>query len=430
MTAPEPKCGPATEAAPSWEGPGETLPPVVEAAFVGPELVEAAYRPVEALAGSLIETEAAAPDPGVALRRLVARLGQAGLLRLVVPGAAGGRFSEVSFCALSLARERLARLSPLADLAFAMQGLGGHPLVLGATPAARDAYLSPLVAGTAVAAFALTEPEAGSDLSGIATRAEPVPGGDEVRLTGEKVWISNAGLADVYTVFAVRGDAEPGLPLKARLSAFVVPADAPGLTARPMAVLGGHPIGRLTLDGVQVPAEGRLGAAGDGLRLALATLGKFRVTVGAAAVGLAQRALEETVQHVHARRQFGAPLAALPAVQLRLAEMASDLEASRLLVYRAAEAIDRGAPREVLARTGSMAKLVATEAAQRVVDHAVQLHGGLGVAQGHPVARLYEEVRALRIYEGTTDVQKTLVAREVLKGTPPPPAGQAGPSDG
>jgi len=385
----------------------------LETAFLDDETVRATVDPIAALAGELLSIEAAAAGPADALPRLVARLGAAGLLRLVVPGAEGGAFPEVSFRALCLARERLARLSPLADLAFAMQGLGGHPLVLGASERVRGELLAPVVNGDAVAAFALTEPSAGSDLSGLRTRAVP-DGDDGYRLHGEKVWISNAGVADVYAVFALTAD-DPQLPLKARLSAFAVPAGATGLRAEPMQVLGGHPIGRLALDGVAVPGSHRLAAEGDGLRIALGTLSQLRVTVGAAAVGLAQRALEEAVAHVQTRRQFGAPLAELPAVQLRLADMAADLEASRLLVYRAAAAIDAGAARSEVARTGSLAKLVATEAAQRVIDHAVQLHGGRGVEAGGRVARLYEEVRALRIYEGTTDVQKALVAREVLR---------------
>lgn len=391
--------------------PADALaPPVVEAAFVDEGLVEAAYRAADAMAADVTRVEAAHPEPGDALRALVRRFGEAGLLRLVVPEADGGRFPDVSFRAVCLARERLGRLSPLADLAFAMQGLGGHPLVLGARGDTRARWLPAIARGEAVAAFALTEPDAGSDLTGMATTARRA--GDDWILDGHKVWISNAGIADVYAVFAVTGPDDA--PFKARVCAFAVPADTPGLETRPMHVLGGHPIGELRLSGVRVPDAARLGEAGRGLRVALGTLGRFRVTVGAAAVGFAQRALEEAVLHVSTRVQFGAPLAELPAVQLRLADMACDVEAARLLVYRAARAIDDGAPRPELARQGSMAKLVATEAAQRVIDHAVQLHGGRGVQAGHPVARLYEEVRALRIYEGTTDVQRQLVAREVL----------------
>jgi acyl-CoA dehydrogenase len=225
------------------------------------------------------------------------------------------------------------------------------------------------------------------------------------------VFISNATVADMFTVFAATAPAGE----RHRLSAFVVPRDADGVTVESMRVLGGHPIGRVRFDGVRVPEADRLGEEGDGMSTALATLHRFRPTVGAAAIGFAQRALDESVAHVRTRRQFGAPLADLQAVQMRIADMACDVEASRLLVYRAACLADAGADRSMAARTGSMGKLYATEAAQRVIDHAVQLHGGRGVLEAGIIAQLYQEVRALRIYEGTSDVQKLLIAREVLK---------------
>jgi len=386
----------------------------VERAFVSDAQLHDALAPAESVAADAEATERAAASPSEGLRALVRLFGARGLLRLTVPQSHGGLHETLSSTCLCLARERLGHISPLADLAFAMQGLGSHPIVLAGTTDARDAWLPHVVAGDAVAAFALTEPEAGSDLGGLATHA--VRDGDAYVLDGHKTFISNAGVADVYTVFAVTAPDAP----KRRLSAFVVPADAPGLEARPQRVLGGHPIGDVLLRGVRVPAASRLGEEGGGLALALATLHRFRPTVGAAALGFAQRALDETVRHIRARRQFGAPLAELAVVQSIVAEMACDVESARLLVYRAANAADHAsgsddrAARAEVARTGSMAKLCATEAAQRVIDRAVQLHGGRGVLVDGIVARLYEEVRSLRIYEGANEVQKLLIAREVL----------------
>jgi acyl-CoA dehydrogenase len=229
-------------------------------------------------------------------------------------------------------------------------------------------------------------------------------------LDGEKIFISNAPVAGLFTVFAATKE----VGARRRLSAFVVEAEAEGLATEAQEVLGGHPIGRVRLDGVRIPALNRLGEEGDGMRAALGTLHRFRTTVGAAAVGFAARALAESRAHVKARVQFGAPLAALQAVQMRIADMACDVDASRLLVYRAAALADAGKDRAVVSRAGSMAKLVATESAQRVIDHAVQLHGGGGVVTDSVVGRLYQEIRALRIYEGTTDVQKMLIARAEL----------------
>lgn len=338
----------------------------VERAFVSDAHLHDALAPAESVTADAEAAEHAAASPSEGLRALVRLFGARGLLRLTVPQSHGGLHETLSSTCLCLARERLGHTSPLADLAFAMQGLGSHPIVLAGSAEARDAWLPRVVSGDAVAAFALTEPEAGSDLGGLATRA--VRDGDTYVLDGHKTFISNAGVADVYTVFAVTA---PNAP-KRRLSAFVVPADAPGLEARPQRVLGGHPIGDVLLRGVRVPASARLGEEGGGLALALATLHRFRPTVGAAALGFAQRALDETVRHVRARRQFGAPLAELAVVQTLVAEMACDVESARLLVYRAANAADHAAgsddraARAEVARTGSMAKLCATEAAQRV----------------------------------------------------------------
>ena len=381
---------------------------MIERAFVGETHVQAAWGAAAALEDEATRLEAKAGSPREALVALVRAFGEAGLLALVAPGAHGGRFDPPSSVALCLARERLGQISPLADLAFAMQGLGSFPITLAGSDALRAEWLPRVARGEVVAAFAITEEDAGSDLAGIATTA--TRDGDGYVLDGEKVFISNAGVAGMYTVFAATAPAGE----RRRLSAFVVPADARGLETEPMEVLGGHPIGRVRLSGVRVPSSARIGDEGAGMAVALGTLHRFRPTVGAAAVGFAQRALDETVRHVKSRVQFGAPLAEREAVQMRIADMACAVEGARLLVYRAARAADDGASREELGRTGSMAKLVATEAAQRVVDQAVQLHGGRGVLAGGIVARLYEDVRALRIYEGASDVQRLLIARDLL----------------
>lgn len=403
----------------------ETIPSFsrahVERAFVSSEVIRAALDVADALLPAAHVIEETASDPGTALRELVRLLGDRGLLGLVVPSAFGGHFDEVSSTAVCLARERLGHASPLIELAFAMQGLGSYPIVARASEAQRERFLPAVAAGESVMAFALTERDAGSDLGGIATTARR--DGDHYVLDGSKVFISNAGIADVYVLFAATADRT----VKRRLSAFIVEAKTPGLRAVPQRVLGGHPIGELWLDGVRVPVSQRIGDEGDGLSIALETLHKYRPTVGAAALGFAQRALDEAREHVLTRRQFGAPLADLQAVQMSIAEMACDVESARLLVYRAASVADVVAElarqngqtderdRDRVGRTGSMAKLMATEAAQRVIDRAVQLHGGRGVELGSVVARLYEDVRALRIYEGASDVQKLLIARDVLK---------------
>ncbi len=362
-----------------------------------------------AQADALERIETDAPDPAEGLRRMVAHLGQKGVLRLMTDAALGGRFEHTSFRAIALARERLGQLSPLADLALTMQGLGSFPITIAARKhdqANAAELLAPIVAGEQVAAFALTEPEAGTDLSRIASRA--TRDRDGYRLEGEKVYISNASIADRFTFFAKTGD-------EGKLSCFVVDGSDEGVEAEPMAVLGGHPIGRLRLSGVRVPESRRLGPEGKGMALALGTLGSFRPTVGAAAVGFAQRALEEAIAHTKTREQFDGPLAQLPQVQARLGRMACAIDGARLLVQRAAAAIDAGEDRRAIARKGSMAKYVATEAAQEVVDSALQLHGGLGVEERSMVARLYQDVRSLRIYEGTNDVHEILIARELLR---------------
>jgi len=410
-----------------------SMPPVlseevIERAFVDADSIRDAWRLSAAVEAEALEVEAASKTPGEGLRALVALLGERGLLGLVVPAAYGGTNERVRSVPVCLARERLGYTSPLLELAFAMQGLGSYAISARGSDAQKSAYLPHVAAGTRVAAFALTEEQAGSDLSRIATEArreapESATEGDAYVLTGKKVYISNAGVADFYVVFAKVVDAQDP---KRALTAFIVDASLTNVRTSPQRVLGGHPIGALHLEGVRVGADKRIGAEGEGLGTALETLHKFRMTVGAAALGFAQRALSETVLHVNTRTQFGAPLGQLQAVQMQVAEMACELEAARLLVYRAASLADvvatlsaqndheNPADRARVAKAGSMAKLVATENASRIIDKAVQLHGGRGVDHEFVVSRLYEDVRALRIYEGASDIQKLLIARDVL----------------
>ncbi len=395
---------------------------VIERAFCDADVVREAWTTASRIAVEACRVEQTAPSPEAALPAIVRFLGERGLLGLVVPSALGGAFDSVRSVALCLARERLGHASPLVELAFAMQALGSYPITARGSEAQKSEWLPGVAAGETVAAFALTEAEAGSDLGGIETTARRE--GETYVLDGEKILISNAGVASFYVVFA----ATAGKDTKRRLSAFVVPARSKGLDTKRTRVLGGHPIGSVFLEGVRVPASQRIGQEGDGLSIALETLHKLRPTVGAAALGFAQRALDETVRHVKTRTQFGVPLAEQQAVQMHLADMALDVESARLLVYRAAAVADlvaelrkaqgreTEAQRAQLGRTASMGKLAATEAAFRVVDMAVQLHGGRGVIEGSVVGRLYEDVRALRIYEGASDVQRLLIARDVLRG--------------
>jgi acyl-CoA dehydrogenase len=290
-----------------------------------------------------------------------------------------------------------------------MQGLGTVSISLFGSPALKARYLPPVRDGRAIAAFALSEPEAGSDVAALATTAK-ADGASHLRMDGSKTWISNGGIADHYVVFARTGEA-PGAK---GLSAFVVDADTPGLSvAERIEVIAPHPLAKLRFEGVRVPLANRLGEPGDGFKVAMATLDVFRSTVGAAALGFARRALHETVERAASRKLFGAPLAELQLTQGAIADSASEVDASALLVYRAAWTKDQGAAR--VSREAAIAKMFATEAAQRVIDRAVQLHGGFGVTKGVKVEELYREIRALRIYEGATEVQKVVIARELLK---------------
>jgi acyl-CoA dehydrogenase len=346
-------------------------------------------------------------------RRLVGALGRADWLRATVPEAYGGLHPGFDVRTLCLARETLAYHDGLADFAFAMQGLGTGAITLAGSEELKSRYLPPVARGDAIAAFALSEAEAGSDVAALATQAVP-DGPDHVRLSGEKTWISNGGIADHYVVFARTGEA----PGARGLSAFVVDAGTPGLgIAGRIDVIAPHPLATLRFEECRVPLAQRIGRGGEGFRIAMATLDVFRSTVGAAALGFARRALDEALARASSRRLFGQPLGDLQMTQGALAEMATEIDASALLVYRAAWTKDQGAPR--VTREAAMAKMHATEGAQAVIDRAVQIFGGLGVTKGVKVEELYREIRALRIYEGATEVQKIVIARELLKSVPP-----------
>ena len=331
-------------------------------------------------------------------RRLLGALGDAGCLVPIRTGDWRG---------CCLAREALAAASPLADAVFALQGLGTLPILLTGDDALKARFAEPALAGRAMAAFAMTEANAGSDVASLATRA--VRDGGEYVLDGGKVFISNAGIADFYTVFASTDPAAGGKGI----TAFVVPADAPGLRfVKPFVLSSPHPLGEIAFEGCRVPAANRLGEEGRGFGLGLKTLDRLRATFGAAACGMAARALGEALAHAKARRQFGKPLAEFQLVQEKLARSATSLAAARLLVYHAAHRADSGAARVTL--EAAMAKSFATEAAQAIVDDAVQVLGGAGVLAAHPVDRLYRSVRALRIYEGTTEIQSLVIAGQLL----------------
>jgi len=342
-------------------------------------------------------------------RQLVADLGQAGWLENCVPGAWGGAYEKLDVRSIALCRETLAYYSGLADFAFAMQGLGSGAISLFGTAAQQQQYLPAVAAGTAISAFALSEAEAGSDVAAIATSAEL--SADGYVLNGDKTWISNGGIADFYCVFARTGE-EPG----ARgLSAFIVDDSNPGLeVTERIETIAPHPLATLSFKDCRVAPGDRIGEPGEGFKIAMATLDVFRTTVAAAALGFARRALDEAVQHTSTRELFGAPLSALQMTEASIAEMATEIDASALLVYRSAWTKD--CYQERVTREAAMAKLYATEAAQRVIDRAVQLFGGNGVVSGNMVERLYREIRALRIYEGASEVQKVIIARQTYSG--------------
>jgi acyl-CoA dehydrogenase len=341
-------------------------------------------------------------------RKLVRALGDAGWLRHAIGGTAyGGALDSIDTRAICLIRETLARHDGLADFAFAMQGLGSGAISLFGSDACKQAYLPRVAQGEAIAAFALSEPQAGSDVA--AMQCAAVRDGDHYILDGEKTWISNGGIADFYVVFARTGE-QPG----ARgISAFIVDRDTPGFAiAERIDVIAPHPLARLAFTGCRIPASQRLGEAGQGFKVAMATLDVFRTSVAAAALGFARRALDEALAHAQSRRMFGQVLADFQLTQAKLAQMATGVDASALLTYRAAWQRDQG---RKVTREAAMAKMTATETAQQVIDAAVQMFGGQGVVSEHPVERLYREIRALRIYEGATEVQQLIIARELLR---------------
>ncbi|MEM7317830.1 MAG: acyl-CoA dehydrogenase family protein [Pseudomonadota bacterium] len=342
-------------------------------------------------------------DVDAACRQLVARLGDAGWLQ----PTANPDQAPLDVRTLCLARQILAQQDGLADFAFAMQGLGTGALSLFGTEAQKREWLPLTTTGQAISAFALTEPQSGSDVANSTMTA--TRDGDHYVLNGEKTWISNGGIADVYTLFARTGE-EPG----ARgLSAFVVTPDQPGFeVVERLAVMAPHPLARLRFSDMRLPASAMIGCPGQGFKIAMSVLDVFRPTVAAAALGFARRALDEATERVLTRQIQGAPLADLQMVQGHIADMALDVDASGLLVYRAAWAKDSGAPR--VTREAAMAKLFSTERAQAVIDRAVQLHGGDGVRSGQKVEALYRDIRALRIYEGASDVQRVVIARQTL----------------
>ena len=350
-------------------------------------------------------------DVDAECKSLVRSLGQAGWLTYAIAGLAHGAASNVmdtrSICII---RETLARHSGLADFAFAMQGLGSGAISLAGSPEQQERYLAKVAHGDAIAAFALSEPEAGSDVAAMQCSAK-VEDGYAV-LNGCKTWISNGGIADFYVVFARSGEA----PGARGISAFIVDADTPGLSiAERIEVIAPHPLATLRFTECRVPLSQRIGAPGEGFKVAMRTLDVFRTSVAAASLGFARRAFDEALQRATSRKMFNQTLADFQLTQAKLAQMATTIDASALLTYRAAWLRDQG---KSVTKEAAMAKMTATEGAQQVIDAAVQIWGGMGVVSGHIVERLYREIRSLRIYEGATEVQQLIIARELLKDPP------------
>ena len=354
-------------------------------------------------------------DDRAACRDWVKRLGQGGWLRYCVPAASGGALERLDSRALVLLRETLAFHSPLADFAFAMQGLGSGAITLAGSSAQQRDYLGAVARGDKIAAFALSEPDAGSDVGAMAMRAVSTPQG--WRLDGEKTWISNGGIADFYCVFA-KTDPAAG---SRGISAFVVDANAPGLdTSAHIEVMAPHPLATLRFENCTVPREAQLGEVNGGFKLAMRTLDIFRASVAGAALGMARRALAEAVRHASSRRMFGQTLADFQLTQAKLGEMAALIDSAALLTYRAAwmrdDSESRGTPPAGdITAAAAMAKMCATENASRVIDMALQMHGGLGVKVGTKVESLYRDIRSLRIYEGATEVQQLIIGKSVLR---------------
>ncbi|MFC3110552.1 acyl-CoA dehydrogenase family protein [Undibacterium arcticum] len=351
-----------------------------------------------------------------ACRHLVRQLGAAGWLKYAIGGTAYGASGDaIDTRAVCLIRETLARHSGLADFAFAMQGLGSGAITLFGSAQQKRDYLPRVAQGAAIAAFALSEPDAGSDVA--AMQCAATVDGEHVILNGEKTWISNGGIADFYVLFARSGEA----PGARGISAFIVDAETPGLLiAERIDLIAPHPLARLKFDNCRIPASQRLGDAGQGFKVAMATLDIFRTSVAAAALGFARRALDEALQRATTRKMFGQTLADFQLTQAKLAQMATGIDAAALLTYRAAWMRDQG---QRITKEAAMAKLTATETAQQVIDAALQMFGGLGVVSEQPVERLYREIRALRIYEGASEVQQLIIARELLRGSDSKPKG-------
>ncbi len=347
-------------------------------------------------------------DIDAACRACVRALGDGGWLRHAVGGTAHGGTAELlDTRSLCLIRETLARYEGLADFAFAMQGLGSGAISLNGSTAQKQNYLARVARGSAIAAFALSEPDAGSDVAAMTCAAQV--DGDSVVLNGEKTWISNGGIADFYVVFARSGEAAGARGI----SAFIVDADTPGLEiAERIEVIAPHPLARLRFTDCRIPLTQRVGGAGEGFKVAMRTLDVFRTSVAAAALGFARRAMQEAMQRATTRKMFKGVLADFQLTQAKLATMATTIDSAALLVYRAAWLRDQG---HNVTREAAMAKMAATEGAQQVIDAAVQIWGGLGVVSGQPVERLYREIRALRIYEGATEVQQLIIGRDLLK---------------
>lgn len=364
-------------------------------------------RELRKWAGERITADDHGRDVEAVSRAYVRDLGKGGWLRYTVPAPYGGISEPLDVRSLCIARETLGYFSGLLDFAFAMQGLGAGPISMFGSTRLKERYLPRVAKGEAIAAFAISETFAGSDISAMTTIARK--DGDSYVIDGEKTWISNGGIADFYVVFCRLGDTE-----KDFVALVVEPDDKGFMVSERIKTIAPHPLGTLKLDGCRVSADRLVGEAGRGLRVALGTLDVFRTTVGAAALGFARRAISEAVAHVSDRQMFGGKLSDLQMTQAAIAEMATEIDASALLIYRSAWTRDNGAER--VTREAAMAKMYATEAAQRVIDRAVQLLGGRGVVSGNPVERLYREIRSLRIYEGTTEVQKLVIAGQVLKG--------------
>lgn len=345
-------------------------------------------------------------DASAACRSYVAQLGGAGWLKYAVPRAYGGILESLDVRSLCLLRETLGYASALAEFAFAMQGLGSGPISLFGSESLKARYLPGVADGRRIAAFAISEAQAGSDVAAMQTTARR--DGSAIVINGSKTWISNAGIADYFVVFCRWPEGGDTTFL-----AVVVDAGSPGLSiGPPIDVIAPHPLGTLTFSNCRVPIDQVVGEPGKGMRVALGTLDLFRTTVGAAALGFARLAFDEAVRHVRRRIAFGKPLAEFQMTQARIADMAIAIDAAALLVYRAAWARDQGGAR--ITREAAMAKLVATESAQQVIDQAVQLLGARGIVRGEPVERLYREIRALRIYEGTSEIQKLVIAKQLL----------------